>query len=307
MTTFKFKTYPAPKTGINWAWRWTLDNNAEDTVDKKVKIFQAMQDYAVTAPSNMALRMFTMPMYGGYEVSGVYWGSLADFNATIAPLVNNLPQDGISDVREYGFLELLVVLAGSVPLPQPENYTEHNTFVSLPPPPPSSLLSIRVRAVVLKKPQFTKSIVSPTKLNSEALTSFFKFHGENADKPPLSWWVLADLYGGQYSEISAQDSAGSSYYVRDSFFTFQLYSDLGGATGTYPDWGFELMGELSRSLTDKQPETKFHAYPNYVDPTLSPEEAHDLYYGTNYPRLKQLKGVYDPTLLLWNPQAIGTS
>jgi len=133
VTTFKFKTYPAPKTGINWAWRWTLDNNAEDTVDKKVKIFQAMQDYAVTAPSNMALRMFTMPMYGGYEVSGVYWGSLADFNATIAPLVNNLPQDGISDVREYGFLELLVVLAGSVPLPQPENYTEHNTFVSLPP------------------------------------------------------------------------------------------------------------------------------------------------------------------------------
>jgi len=67
------------------------------------------------------------------------------------------------------------------------------------------------------------------------------------------------------------------------------------------------VGDLSRSLTDKQPETKFQAYPNYVDPTLSPEEAHELYYGTNYPKLKQLKGVYDPGLLLWNPQAIGTS
>ena len=133
MTTFKFKTYPAPKTGINWAWRWTLDNNAEDTVDKKVKIFQAMQDYAAIAPSNIALRMFTMPMYGSYEVSGVYWGSLADFNSTIAPLVNNFPQDGISDVREHGFMDLLVILAGNVTLPQPESYTEHNTFVSLPP------------------------------------------------------------------------------------------------------------------------------------------------------------------------------
>ena len=49
------------------------------------------------------------------------------------------------------------------------------------------------------------------------------------------------------------------------------------------------------------------AYPNYVDPSLSPEEAHELYYGTNYPRLKALKAQYDPALLLWNPQAIGTS
>jgi len=149
VTTFKFKTYPAPKSGVNWAWRWTLDNNAEDTVEKKVKIFQAMQDYAVTAPSTIAMRMFTMPVDGHYEVSGVYWGPLADFNATIAPLVNSFPQDGIADVREYGFIDLLVVLAGNIPLPQPENYTQHNTFVSL--PPPSSLPSIRAGAVVLKE------------------------------------------------------------------------------------------------------------------------------------------------------------
>ena len=67
------------------------------------------------------------------------------------------------------------------------------------------------------------------------------------------------------------------------------------------------MNGLSRSLTDAQPETKFQAYPNYVDPSLSPGEAHELYYGTNYPRLKALKAQYDPALLLWNPQAIGTS
>jgi len=212
----------------------------------------------------------------------VYWGSLADFNTTIAPLIASFPQDGISDVREYGFIDLLVVLGGAGQLPQPENYNQHNTF-------------------------FTKSIVSPVKLTSEALTSFFTFHSENADESPLSWWVLADLYGGQYSQISAQDPADSSYYVRDSFFTFQLYSDLGGATGTYPPSGFDLMNRLSLSLTAAQPETKFQAYPNYVDPTLSPAEAHELYYGTNYPRLKALKAQYDPTLLLWNPQAIGTS
>ncbi|RPA91174.1 FAD-binding domain-containing protein [Choiromyces venosus 120613-1] len=290
VTTFKLKTYPAPASGINFTWTWTLDNNATATVDTKVKLFQAVQDYSITtAPSNMALRVFTVPMMGLFQITGVFWGSREDFDSVIAPLVDSFPdQDNIPtpEVLEHAYLDLLVVLALGQALPQPENYTMHDTF-------------------------FAKSIVAPSKLTTNALTSFFTFHGQNANKPPLLWFVIANLYGGQYSAISAQDPADSSYYVRDSLFTFQLYSNLDTTTDppvtTYPPWGIEFMDGLSKSMTDAQTETKFHAYPNYVDPTLSPQLAHELYYGENYPRLASLKGVFDPGFLLWNPQAVGTS
>ncbi|CAZ80485.1 unnamed protein product [Tuber melanosporum] len=284
VTNFKFKTYPAPSSGIYFSWNWMLENDAEGTIEKKVKIFQALQDYGeATAPAEMVLAVYTMPADTQFQVSGAYWGSRADFDREIAPLVASFPQDGIPEasITEYTYIDLLVLLAGAQPLPQPEEYTAHDTF-------------------------FTKSIVAPTKLTSESLTSFFTFHSQNAVNSELSWWVIADLYGGKHSNIPTQNPADSSYGIRDSLFTFQLYSFVNAGV-TYPPSGIQFMGELSRSMTNAQPGTRFQAYSNYVDPSLSPSEAHDLYYGQNYERLNRLKGVYDPNLLLWNPQAIGTS
>ncbi|CUS09179.1 unnamed protein product [Tuber aestivum] len=286
VTNFKFTTYPAPGSGVRASWSWTLDDSASDTVEKKVKIFQALQDFSEeSAPSNIVFGVF---MTNGFiDVSCVYWGPRAEFDTLIAPLVASFPQDGLPTptIADYPYIDLLVVLGGGEQLPQPENYTKHDTF-------------------------FTKSIVAPTKLTTKSLTSFFTFLGERGVEPSLSWFVIADLYGGKYSNIAAQDPAGSSYAIRDSFFTFQLYSNIDGANPpvtAYPPWGFEYMNEMSRSITEPQPETKFQAYVNYVDPSLSPQEAHELYYGSNYQRLRELKGRYDPELLFWNPQAIGTS
>lgn len=65
------------------------------------------------------------------------------------------------------------------------------------------------------------------------------------------------------------------------------------------------MDRMVQSLTTAQPETKFSAYPNYIDPTLSASDAHKLYYGSQYPRLLSIKKTVDPNMILWNPQAIG--
>ncbi|KAG0641266.1 hypothetical protein HOY80DRAFT_1039526 [Tuber brumale] len=284
VTNFKFKTYPAPTSGIFFSWNWMLENNVGDTVEKKVKIFQALQDYSeATAPAGMTLAVYTMPSDTQFQVSGVLWDSREEFDRVIAPLVASFPQDGMPnpEISEHTYMDLLVLLAGGQSLPQPEEYTAHDTF-------------------------FTKSIVAPTKLTSESLTSFFTFHSQNAAVPPLSWWVIADLYGGKTSTIPTQDPADSSYGIRDAFYVFQLYSFVSAGV-PYPSSGIQFMGELSKSMTAAQPGTRFQAYSNYVDPSLSPSEAHDLYYGQNYERLKRLKGVYDPDLLFWNPQAIGTS
>lgn len=52
---------------------------------------------------------------------------------------------------------------------------------------------------------------------------------------------------------------------------------------------------------------KFGGYPGYIDPTLKAEMAHKMYYGSAYPRLKEIKKKFDPKGLFWNPLAIGES
>ena len=63
------------------------------------------------------------------------------------------------------------------------------------------------------------------------------------------------------------------------------------------------MNGLNQALTAKQSGTA--AYLNYVDPTLSAQQAHDLYYGADvYGRLKTLKTQVDPGNVFSNPQSI---
>lgn len=134
MTTFKIKTYAAPSNAVSFSWSWDLDNSDSGTVKKKVKIFQALQDYSVTAPNNLGIALYTMPVEGSFVISGVYWGSRADYKKAIAPLQAGFPQDGLPtpEVKQYGYLDMLVELGGGGPLPQPLDYTQHNTFVSPP-------------------------------------------------------------------------------------------------------------------------------------------------------------------------------
>jgi FAD/FMN-containing dehydrogenase len=57
-----------------------------------------------------------------------------------------------------------------------------------------------------------------------------------------------------------------------------------------------------------QPDGDFLAYPNYLDPALTPEEAADLYYGpATYDKLVKIKRDVDPEAVFWNPQAIGNA
>jgi hypothetical protein len=63
---------------------------------------------------------------------------------------------------------------------------------------------------------------------------------------------------------------------------------------------------LNTALTEAQPDGEFLAYPNYLDPDLTPKEAARLYYGAaTYGKLAGIKKVVDPKAVFWNPQAIG--
>lgn len=77
------------------------------------------------------------------------------------------------------------------------------------------------------------------------------------------------------------------------------------ANGTYrPEW-LDFVTGMSDAITKAQPDAEYDAYPNYVDPEYTADQAHELYYGRElYERLSALKTEVDPRETFWNPQAI---
>lgn len=90
----------------------------------------------------------------------------------------------------------------------------------------------------------------------------------------MRWRAIAELFGGKNSQAThAHSLSDASYALRGTLFTLQL------SGFSHPAAGIPFIGNMLESMTLAQPETKFSAYANYVDSTLSKEEAHRLYYG----------------------------
>lgn len=86
----------------------------------------------------------------------------------------------------------------------------------------------------------------------------------------------------------------------------QNYGFTGDTSSAFPAKTKTFINGLNNALTSAQPQTAFGAYLNYVDPDLTPAQAHSLYYDVpTYTRLNAIKKVVDPGKVFWNPQAIG--
>ena len=88
----------------------------------------------------------------------------------------------------------------------------------------------------------------------------------------------------------------------DSFVPFLL---LRTARLTLPSQIEGLQATLTSAMaTAWTGPNAWGSYVNYVDPTLTPHEAQERYWGTQYPRLSRLKSYYDPKNVLGTGQAI---
>jgi hypothetical protein len=241
VTTFYFQTHEAPELGVTFVFN--LPSSLTTSAAAKTNTILAIQSYTQTAPNELTLGLYMES--GVFSLSGLYWGSVSDFNIVIAPLLASLPGSSLTNVITVDWVESLQHLAGSGPVQQPlSGYDLHDNL-------------------------FAKSLVTTASepLTSANLLPFFEYFNNEGSTTNVPWWVIMDIYGGFINTVPRSQN---SYTHRDSLLTFQLYTYAPSPTSPYPAGGIPFLNGMLSSLTNTLPQEKVKAYENYVDPTLAP-------------------------------------
>lgn len=285
ITTFYLQTLPAPASVVNWQYSIPgMFTSAATTT----AVFTHIQAFAQNA--SVVDRKLGFGIYldgSGFSISGTYIGDLSTFTNKIAPeLLRGIPTPSSSSVRSVGWIESLTLLASPQPLQQPTSrtsYALHDDF-------------------------FAKSLVVPSSapLTTAALNSYFTYIIQNGVNAPNPWFSIINLYGGPDSQINVPSPSSSAYSDRSALWVLQHYGFTGNTGSPYPPASLTFVNGLNTAITSAMPGTAFPAYLNYVDPSLTAAQAHDLYYGsTTYAKLLGIKHVVDPGNVFSNPQSIG--
>ena len=286
VTTFHMATVAAPASVVYFSF--TFDHMFNDAT-KPASLMLHLQDFGKNASVVDRKLGFGVYLDGtGFSLSGTYFGTQADFAAKVQPeLLRSLPAPGSSTVQTMTWIDSLTKLAGQ-PLPQPTtNYDQHDNF-------------------------YAKSLVVPETgpFTLATLKSYFQYiidKGKGA-AAPAPWFAIINLYGGADSQINVPLPTSSAYGDRSSLWVLQHYARRDASAGPFPDTTVDpFLDGMNSAIASAQPGTAFSAYLNYVDPRLTPSQAHELYYGSaTYARLLGIKKVVDPGSVFWNPQAVGT-
>ncbi|TVY39329.1 Berberine bridge enzyme-like [Lachnellula subtilissima] len=262
------------------------NTSAADAVDALARGFEVLQEFSLTSP--LLTPNNTFGTYVDSNGTFVLRGWCMDCNAsifasTVLPeMVAGYPGH-IDNVTELGWIEALTELADPDPLAQAlgSGYTLHDTF--------------HVKSLVTK---------DDIPLSTGVMKAYFSEVLANQGKG--QFFSIINIYGGPGSAINTTPANGSAYSGRDSFWVIQNYGRT--ANGELP-WDADITGivdVLTNVMFLAQPEGKFTAYVNYVDPDLSAQRAAREYYGAaTYNRLLALKRVLDPDFVFWHPQAVG--
>ena len=142
-------------------------------------------------------------------------------------------------------------------------------------------------------------------LNDTAAKNFVDYWYGTANKQiDRKWFFQIDAAGGNTSAYSRPGNNATAFAHRDKTLIIQFYDAVGNNMMAYPDGGTSFLNDWVTNVTTALPLGSWGAYANYPDPTLGCKEAQTLYYGTNLPRLRQLKLKYDPDDMFSYPQSI---
>ena len=277
------QTQPAPSSVVNWAFKIP---GMYISANVTTAAFQHIQSFSLDNTTVDGRLAFGIHLDGStFTISGTFLGDQPTFEGTIVPaLLSGLPTPYETTIQSVDWITSLTMLAAPNPLQEPTTgYNLHDDF-------------------------FAKSVVVPSSspLTTEALDSYFSYIIEQGVNVPNPWFSIINLYGGPGSAINAISPTSSAYSDRSALWVLQHYGFTAHDTEPYPSASLDFVNGLNSALTSPMPNTTFGAYLNYVDPSLSAAEAHELYYGAEtYQKLLAIKNVVDPQHTFWNPQSIG--
>jgi hypothetical protein len=274
VTNFYMQTRVAPESVTYFGIEWGYMFEKKSTFTNAWLRLQEIARNSSVIDNRISFGVY-LDNAGTFSLSGYFSGTVSEFNAKIKPeLLRNMPPAGPANVKSYTWYDYLVLLGGKDSIKEPTTgYADHDTF-------------------------FAKSLTVPEKdgLSAAALNAYFDYI--KAGSTPF--YSIINLYGGPGSAINSKDANFAAYSDRDSLWVFQNYGTGAGADVV------SYMNGMNDAIIKAQPQTKFGAYLNYIDPSYDAATAHKVYYSEAvYARLVALKQKVDPGNVFWNPQSVG--
>lgn len=262
VTEFVVRTQPEPGQAVQYTYNFT-PGSPEDMAE----LFFAWQELISDPELSRKFASQVMVTGLGIIIQGTYFGSQQEYESL--GLEDKLPR--APALKSVSLTDWMGVVA---------NWAE------------------RVTQEVgggIAAPFYSKSLAfrNDTLMTNETVQELFKYF-QNTDKGTIAWAAIFDLEGGATNDVPMDATA---YAHRDALYYIQTYA-LGIPHVSNKTKAF-LTG-INNLIQDSVPNAQLGAYAGYVDPALV--DAQEQYWGTNYPRLQQIKRKYDPTDVFHNPQ-----
>jgi hypothetical protein len=275
VTAFKYKTFDAPENNLVFSYSLSPSNASQ-----MASMLGVLQEFTMnTQPPELNMRLFLPNQF-----TGVYYGSRADYNATMNPLLVKLgiplSGRGAGTVSTKGWIDTLLANSNG-PLAQPEIYTYQEKF-------------------------YAKSLM-PDYLSPAALTALADYYYTVARRQSHgNYYLLIDMPGGAKSAISAVANDATAYAHRNATFKMQFNDRVFPDTAAYKPEYFDFLNGWVKAIENASNGAQFGMYINYADTNLTDSVAHTRYWKENYARLLSVKGKYDPGKVFEGPQLVGS-
>ncbi|KAJ4323828.1 hypothetical protein N0V84_004174 [Fusarium piperis] len=134
-------------------------------------------------------------------------------------------------------------------------------------------------------------------INQNATKHLVDMISNNTLQSGYRWFAIFDATGGKVSDPSMNSTA---YAHRDKVmfyqsYVFNLYADLTIKQDVF-------INDIHNIILPSVPTGRRTTYPGYIDPRL--EDPQQAYWGSNLPRLQQIKAVWDADDVFHNPQSV---
>lgn len=269
ITEFTVRTHAEPAETVQYSYNLNLGSAAD-----MATAFKAWQSLISNPSLTRKFASQVVIMEIGMIISGTYFGPKSEFDALKLdsvfpkPFSSNIVvfDDWLGQVAHWGE-EIALEVSGGIPSP----------FYS-------------------KSLAFTNQTLIP----DSGIDNFFQYI-KSVDKGTAIWFAIFDLEGGAINDVAPD---ATSYGHRDALFYLQTYAVNINLQFKVTQKTRSFVTNMSSIIEKALPNVSLGAYAGYVDPMFTLEEAQQKYWGSNLPKLKQVKTKVDPKDVFHNPQSI---